>query len=80
MSNEKFMYKCYVCGSAYQHGPHRYEGHLLKLYDNIMCCDTCWECNWDGWNPDTAQKLVNHLKAKNLPIPPRNSKGNLPRD
>lgn len=36
MSQEKFMFKCDVCGSSYQHGPHRYEGHRLKLYGVIL--------------------------------------------
>jgi hypothetical protein len=45
MTKEKFMFKFDVCGEKYQHGPHRYEGHGLKLYGNIFCCDLCWEGN-----------------------------------
>lgn len=79
MLNEKFIFDCHICGSKYQHGPHICQGHRLELYGDIICCDTCWKGNWDGWNQDRELTLLNHLKAKGLPIPPRNSKGFLPR-
>lgn len=79
MTTFKHMYKCDLCKNDFQHGPHRYEGHLCKLYD-IVVCDTCWESNWDGWNPRHEDFLIRHLKEKGMPIPERNSKGWLPRD
>ena len=80
MIEDKFMFKCDVCGKEYQHGPHTYEGHRLKLYGDIFCCDTCWEANWDGWSPIYEARLLKHLKQKGLPVPQRNEKGWLPRD
>lgn len=80
MTNEKFMLTCDVCDREYQHGPHRYEGHRLKLYGDIFCCDSCWKNNWDGWAPHCEAVLLGHLKKKGLPMPKRNAKGLLPRD
>jgi hypothetical protein len=80
MTEEKFMFKCDVCGMSYQHGPHRYEGRRLQLYRDIFCCDSCWRGNWDGWAPHYEKALLAHLKQKGLPVPERNAKGWLPRD
>jgi hypothetical protein len=80
MQKDKFVFNCDVCGSAYQYGPHRYEGHGLKLYGEIFCCGTCWEANWDGWAPHYEKVLVAHLERQGLPIPTRNSQGLLPRE
>ena len=80
MAQDKFMVNCNVCGRQYQDGPHRYEGHGLKRYGNIFCCNTCWETNWDGWAPHREPVLLAHLKAKGLPVPERNAKGFLPRE
>lgn len=79
MTKDRFMFSCDVYGRAYQHGPHRYEGHRLALYGNAFCCDSCWTGNWDGWGPREELKLLGILKEKNLPTPQRNEKGWLPR-
>ena len=76
---EPIIQACDVCGVKYQHGPHRYEGHWLSLY-GIMCCDSCWKGNWDGWTPHYEDKLLEHAKRNGLPVPPRNEKGRLPRN
>ena len=73
------MQTCDLCKAQYQHGPHRYEGHKLDLYD-IMICTICWEGNWDGFNPIHEETLLKILEEKGLPIPKRNSKGLLPRE
>jgi hypothetical protein len=73
VTEEKFLFQCSVCSNRYQHGPHRYEGHALKLYGNIFCCDDCWRTNHDGI-------LLDVLKQKGLPVPTRNAAGLLPRD
>jgi hypothetical protein len=80
MTKEKFMFSCDVCGNQYQHGPHRYEGHKLRIYGDIFCCDLCWEGNWDGWAPHYEDVLLKHLKEKGLPEPKRNEQGLLPRN
>lgn len=80
MSDEKFMFKCDVCGSSYQHGPHKFQGHRLKLYGDISACDTCWQGNHDGWVPHYEKRMLAHLERQGLPIPPRNDKGFYPRD
>ena len=80
VTKEKFMFTCAVCGQSYQHGPHRYEGHQLKLYGGIFCCDSCWEGNWDGWGPIAEPAILAHLERLGLPAPTRNANGWLPRD
>jgi hypothetical protein len=77
---DKALFQCAVCRGRYQHGPHRYEGHRLKLYGNIFCCDPCWRGNHDGWAPHVEHALLSVLKEKGLPIPARTAKGLLPRD
>lgn len=79
MTAHKVTQICDVCGSSYQHGPHRYEGHKLSTY-GIVVCDSCWTGNHDGWAPFREPKLVEALKRNRLPMPQRNSKGLLPRD
>ena len=80
MPEKKFMCKCDICGSSYQHGPHRYEGHRLELYGDIFACDPCWQGNHDGWAPHHENVLLAYLDKKDLPVPLRNRKGLLPRD
>jgi len=79
MSGNEIMFKCDVCGKSYQHGPHRYEGHRLKLYGDIFACDSCWRGNHDGWTPHYEEVLLGHLKRQGLAVPLRNGKGLLPR-
>jgi len=78
LNTEKIIQACDLCGSSYQHGPHRYEGHKSYLYE-IMVCDSCWQSNWDGWGPEFEKKLLSLLEDKGLPVPERNEKGYLPR-
>ncbi|MFO8008329.1 MAG: hypothetical protein R6V05_11415 [Candidatus Brocadiia bacterium] len=80
MDPDKFIFTCDLCGSKFQHGLHRYEGHRLDLYGDLWCCSFCWEGNWDGWNAHYEGFLIAHLKKKGLPIPERNEKGWLPRN
>lgn len=80
MKQDKFMFDCDVCGSSYQHGPHRYVGHALKFYGDLFCCDTCWKGNWDGWSPHLEPILLKHLERQQIPVPERNSKRLLPRE
>ena len=79
MANQKFMFNCDLCGSQYQHGPHRYEGHNLKRYE-MMVCDTCWQSNWDGWAPQYENRIIEHTKSKGMTLPSRNDNGLLPRE
>ncbi len=79
MQTDKFVYKCDVCGSQYQHGPHRYEGHMAQRY-GMMVCDICWRANWDGWAPHHESRIAAIAAAKGLPLPPRNKNGLLPRE
>ena len=75
----KFMQKCFTCGSAYQFGPGRYDGKHVARYE-IDVCKSCYEGNWDGWRPDLGEKIIAHLKKNELPVPPMNAEGFLPRD
>jgi hypothetical protein len=80
MTEDRFMFKCGLCGRSYQHGPHRYEGHRLKPYGNLFACDPCWQGNHDGWAPHYEPVLLAELQRQGLAVPPRNAKGFLPRE
>ena len=80
MNKSKIQFICSVCNKEYQHGPNRYEGHQLKLYGGIFCCDDCWNGNLDGWAPHCESPLLKYLQSKGLSEPTRNSQGRLPRD
>ena len=71
MNKDRFMFTCPLCGNEYQHGPHLYEGHNLKLY-GIWVCNNCYEFNWDGWTSHNEEKLLKILKENGLPTPERN--------
>lgn len=82
IDNNDHIYKnCGICGKEVRRGPHRYEGKILNRYGNILCCESCYEGNWDGWNRlDREPRLLKILEEKNLPIPERNENGLLPRE
>jgi hypothetical protein len=80
MTEDKFMFKWDVCRMEYPHGPHKYEGHRLRLYGDKFCCDSCGDANWDGWAPHHEEVLLKYLTEKDLPVPKRTAKGLLPRD
>jgi hypothetical protein len=80
MSEEKFVFRCDICGDTYEHGPHRYEGHKLILYGDIFACDPCWKKNREGWTPHYEKIILAHLERSGLSTPKRNAKGLLPRD
>lgn len=71
---------CDLCGKQYQMDQGRYEGNKLELYGAAFCCDTCWKGNWDGWGPIREPRIIQICEEKNIPIPPRNEKGWLPRN
>ena len=79
MAEPKVLYTCDACGSQYQFGPHIYDGKHIDAY-GINVCSGCYQGNWDGWAPHFEEAVTRHLRAKGLPIPPRNAKGWLPRD
>lgn len=79
MDGEPIKFVCAICGQKHQMGPHRYDGQFVPRYQ-VQVCRICYSANWDGWGPEAEEILVPHLKAKGLPIPPRNAKGWLPRD
>ena len=78
MSDLKIMLTCFTCHRKFQHGPHRYDGQVIKAYD-IIVCGTCFASNWDGWTPHFGDPIIAHLKANGIPIPTMNEKGFLPR-
>ena len=73
------LFPCELCHRNFQNGPQRYDGHGSQRY-SVFVCDSCWEGNWDGWNPMHERFLLARLKEKGLPIPERNEKGWLPRE
>jgi hypothetical protein len=73
----KFFATCGVCGSRFQSGRHIYDGKRLPEYD-LGVCNICLDANRDGWALDIEPKILQHLKAKGLPVPKRNKNGLLP--
>jgi hypothetical protein len=79
MQKEKFMCNCGICGSVFQFGPHIYNGKHIAGYQ-LTVCNSCWQGNWDGWNPTSEKTLIAHLNSKGIPLPQRNAKDRLPRE
>lgn len=71
---------CAICGFPFVRHPHIYEGHILHLYGDVICCNNCWEGNEDGWGPNREPRILEILKEKGLEPPPRNEMGWLPRN
>ncbi|MCX5846461.1 MAG: hypothetical protein NTW12_08910 [Deltaproteobacteria bacterium] len=78
MTEDKKTHHCFTCGKKFQFEEHIYDGKWIDSYQ-IEVCMTCWNGNWDGWPGERAEKIINHLKKKGIPIPPMNAKGWLPR-
>ena len=74
-----FEVKCNICGATHYQGKGVYPLRKVSGY-GLFCCDTCYEGNWDGWNPRLEAKLLDHLKKIGVNPPPRNGKGWLPRE
>ena len=79
MKPKPFYCTCELCGSTFQFGPGRYDGKHIAAY-NLTVCQGSYVGNWDGWAPHYESKILDHLKAKGLPVPKRNSQDLLPRD
>ena len=72
------METCRMCGASFEHGPHVYQGREIKRY-KLLVCESCHKSNAEGWKPALEGKLLDHLRANNLPVPQRNAKGLIPR-
>lgn len=72
------IFHCDMCASGFRMGPHVYEGRFLSAY-SLTVCGSCFEGNWDGWNPRWEPKLKAHLARLGIPLPPRNAAGLYPR-
>lgn len=77
--SKKVIATCDLCSCKFQMGPHQYDGKYSSKY-KISVCRSCWEGNWDGWNPRHERLLINNLKEHGCKVPQRNDKGLLPRD
>ncbi len=73
------MPNCFFCKSDFQYDLQIYDGFSVKGYD-LTACRRCYEANWDGWNPQHEEKLLEHLRGRNISIPQRNAKGWFPRE
>jgi hypothetical protein len=63
---------CFIC----QRDPA--ERHIRRYEMNV--CPGCWDRNWDGWPRPSEPRILEHLKARGLPVPVRNVLGLLPRE
>jgi len=65
MDDKPILYKCFICNSQFQFGPHAYNGRAVNAWD-IMVCTTCYNANHDGIVPATHQRLLDHLRSKGI--------------
>lgn len=68
---------CDICGAIHYQGAGVYPVRKLAGYE-LFCCDTCYDGNWDGWNPRHEAKLLDHLNKIGVNPPQRNGKGWFP--
>jgi hypothetical protein len=78
IDGKKFMIRCQLCNSEFQHGPHIYNGKVILSY-KLTLCMVCYEGNWDGFAPHYEPNFEKHLTDHGIPIPQRNNKGWYPR-
>ena len=76
MQNNKF--KCGLCDQPNFYGPHVYDFISIKSY-GLMVCKSCFDTNWDGWNPQFESRLLTSLNDNNLPVPSKLNNGLFPR-
>jgi hypothetical protein len=67
MVDDKVCYDCFLCKRPFQFGDHVYKGRHIAAWD-VEICDGCLSSNWDGIVPDTHPDLIEHLKAKEIPV------------
>lgn len=72
------LFPCNLCGSAFQIGGGKYEGHNLPHY-KMWLCRRCYSMNWDGISPLFEKSFEKHLLKEGLDFPERNSNGWYPR-
>ena len=65
MTEYREMTDCFLCKSAFQFGPHRYEGCRVPAWD-IMICNICRSANWDGVVPGSFPHLIEHLEKRGI--------------
>jgi hypothetical protein len=66
-SADAVVCRCFLCRGQFQCGPGRYDGRSIPEWD-IGVCDVCITSNWDGIMLGRYPHLVEHLKAKGIPI------------
>ena len=71
--------KCDICEGTFYQGQGYYPLRKVNGY-GLFCCSTCYDGNWDGWNPHHEKKLLKWLNENGITPPPRNEKGWLPRE
>jgi hypothetical protein len=79
MALPKIKVKCLLCDAEFQMGPDMYGGHWIPRY-KMHVCSSCYQSNWDGYANQYDARILANLKSEQLDVPPRNSRGYLPRD
>ena len=69
----KRFYDCFLCQSAFQFGPHRYDGRGIGAW-GIRVCETCYSSNADGLVLEQHARLAQHLRARGVKVR-RNARG-----
>lgn len=74
-----FEVRCFICGAIHYQGAGVYPLIKVSGYE-LFCCKTCYDGNWDGWNPRHEPKLLARLAELGVEPPPRTEEGWLPRE
>jgi hypothetical protein len=61
------FYNCFLCQQPFQFRPHAYDGRHVGSWD-VEICSNCLKGSWDGNMPEQHPRLIEHLKARQIPI------------
>lgn len=62
---EPIIKTCFVCKRRFQHGPHLYEGRMIRGWGELIC-DRCIKINHDGIVPASYPHVVPALRGKGI--------------
>ena len=72
-----FTMTCFFCDEAFPYEPHAYGGRYIQALE-VYVCNRCYAANSAGIGPRYEERMLTHLKGRNLPVPDRNKKGLIP--
>lgn len=70
---------CPLCGCSFLFTHEHHDGKRMRALGKTVCL-TCYDGNWDGWNPQVEEKIIELIEEQGFVVPERNEKGWIPRD